>query len=63
MKVKTKLVEAVKKAASGKNGRQKIACRKLFQVAESQDAKLSVLGKICDLEGIRIVRCQLGCFE
>jgi hypothetical protein len=56
---RTCLAEAVKKAASAS---KKIPCRSLFRISKARGAALSELGKLCDRQGIKITRCQLGCF-
>ncbi len=58
-----KLVEAVKNAASEVKGRMVLPCAKAFAVAEELDAKIRDIGRICDDNNIRIVACQLGCFQ
>jgi hypothetical protein len=49
----------VRKAARG----GKISCERLLRLARETNAAPAELGKICDEEGIKIRRCQLGCFD
>ncbi len=41
----------------------KLPCSKAFVIASEVDCPLSVVGKTCNEVGIKIVSCQLGCFE
>ena len=50
---------ALKRKARG--GR--ISCEKAFEVAEELDVPLRKVGKTLDRLEIKIVRCQLGCFN
>ncbi|MDD5656729.1 MAG: hypothetical protein PHF00_05685 [Elusimicrobia bacterium] len=52
-------IAAVKRAAR----RGKVSCARLLKLAEAIGAAPAALGKICDREGIKIVRCRLGCFD
>lgn len=63
MKISKDVIEAVRIAAKDKDGHKEISCKELFKLAEELDAKHRLLGKICDQEHIRIVSCQLGCFQ
>ncbi|MFP4026304.1 MAG: hypothetical protein ACLFWL_00745 [Candidatus Brocadiia bacterium] len=50
--------EAVREAAQ--DGR--IACRNALDIADRLDVEGRLVGKTIDSMGIKIVRCQLGCF-
>ena len=57
------VVEAVKRAAFEQEGRLRLPCKAAFVLAEQQGVKLAEIGRICNENRIKIVRCQLGCFE
>ena len=40
----------------------KLPCEKAFNLAEELEITPKEIGKICNQEGIRIKKCQLGCF-
>jgi LAO/AO transport system kinase len=40
----------------------KLSCEKAYQIASKHDVKLWEIGKVCDVEKIKIRGCQLGCF-
>lgn len=40
----------------------RIPCSVALQIAMEHDVAPEEIGKICDEEGIRIVKCRLGCF-
>lgn len=58
-----RLEEAIKKAAVEKDGRTVLPCAAAFKVAEETAASLSDIGAACNEHHIKIVRCQLGCFQ
>ncbi len=58
MDVATHILEAVKKAAP--DGRLK--CKEAFRLAEELQISIAEVGKAANKLGIKIVRCQLGCF-
>jgi hypothetical protein len=57
------LVSAVKAGAVERDGRVTLRCSDAFQIADSLSATLAAIGQICNENGIRIIQCQLGCFQ
>jgi len=56
-------VEAVLAAAEEReDGRKVLECARAFELSERYSLPLQRIGEICDRHGIKIVRCQLGCF-
>lgn len=53
-----RLIDAVKAAAV--DGR--ISCEKAHELAGESDVPLALVGRALDLLGVKITRCQLGCF-
>jgi len=54
------LEEAILKA-SGPDRR--LPCARAFQVAEEQGVPRARVGEACNRLGVKISRCQLGCFQ
>jgi len=46
-----------------KDGRKMLPCAKAFDLSEKFGIPLKDIGTYCSDNGIRISRCQLGCFE
>jgi hypothetical protein len=63
MDAKGQAVEALKKAAVERDGRLTLPCHAAFVVAEHCGLGLAEIGAICNEERIKIVHCQLGCFQ
>ncbi len=62
MNTMTPLAEAVQNAVVEKDGRVTLACPAAFHIAETLAVDLSAIGAYCNEKGIKIVKCQLGCF-
>lgn len=56
------LKTAVFAAAFEEDGKQKLACPEAFRLAAELEVELLDIARICNREGIRLCRCQLGCF-
>lgn len=48
--------------ASSTDGKQRIDCAKVMEIAEKLSITPIEAGKICNEMGIKIKNCQLGCF-
>ncbi len=57
------LKEVVVEAAVEIDGKKKLPCAKTFKLAEKHSVSLKDIGECCNENGIRITKCQLGCFE
>jgi len=44
------------------DGQMKLTCPTAFKIAEEQGINLLDIAKICNEDGIKICKCQLGCF-
>lgn len=63
MATREELVAAVMAAAREKDGPVALPCAEAFAIAERLAAPLSEIGRVCDEQGVKITRCQLGCFR
>ena len=54
--------ELIKAASVSEDGKTRLACARAFRLAEKHDLSLKQIGEACDQAGIKIVKCQLGCF-
>ncbi len=41
---------------------QKLPCKQAFAIASEVGCTIAEVGKACNETGIKIVKCQLGCF-
>jgi hypothetical protein len=57
-----KLVDAVLERAHEADSRKKLTCAEAFQLAQEFSVQVIEVGRICNKHGIRISKCQLGCF-
>jgi len=56
------VINRIKDAAAEIDGQGKLPCKRAFQLAEELNISLKDIGEICNAKGIKIIRCQLGCF-
>ncbi len=54
-----KLEETIRQALED----NRLACARAFQLAQELQVPVRAVGDTCNRLGIRINRCQLGCFE
>jgi len=59
---KEKLLEILNSKLEIQNGVKKISCEKAHHISKMKNVALSEIGALCNEEGIRIIKCQLGCF-
>lgn len=57
------LKEIVRDAAVEADGKKRLACAKAFEIAQEQGVSLQQIGACCNEEKIKIMSCQLGCFQ
>ena len=57
------LAKIVEEAAIDKDGAKRLSCAIAFELAENYPVTLMEIGDSCNRQGIKIVGCQLGCFE
>jgi hypothetical protein len=57
------LVKIIEEAAVEKDGGKSLTCAIAFELAENCPFTLMEIGEACNRQGIKIVGCQLGCFE
>ena len=57
------LVDIIKQAAVERDGRLVLACAAAFSIAAETGVALSEIGRACNRERIKIIGCQLGCFQ
>ena len=59
-----RLVDAVKGVAvECDGGRLTLSCADAFALAEDLGAELLDVARVCNKHGIKIAKCQLGCFK
>ena len=56
--IESMVIEAVKREAAG--GR--MTCERAHELARELGVPLEDVGRALDLQGIKITKCQLGCF-
>lgn len=54
-----KLEETIRRAVED----NRLPCARAFQVSEELQVPVRSVGDACNQLGIRITRCQLGCFD
>lgn len=57
------LAKIIEEAAIEKDGVRRFTCAMAFEMAENYPVTLMEIGESCNRQGIKIVGCQLGCFE
>lgn len=60
--MKDDITNRIKDAAAEIDGQGKLTCKKAFLLAEELNLSLKDIGDVCNVEDIKIIRCQLGCF-
>jgi hypothetical protein len=63
MKSQEELIQAVLDRSEVKDGRKTLTCAEAFQLAAETGAELIQIGRICNEQGIRLCKCQIGCFS
>ena len=59
---KEELVKAVLEKALEADGKKKLACVRIFELARELGVKPVEIGQICNKNDVKICKCQLGCF-
>jgi len=54
-----RLIETLKAQAGDE---KRLACAEAFKIARDLDVPLAEVGRTCNELGIKMMRCQLGCF-
>jgi len=57
------LAKIIEEAAIDRDGAKRLPCARAFEVAENYPVTLMEIGESCNRLGIKIIGCQLGCFE
>lgn len=60
---KEELINAVLEKATESDGRKKLACAEVFELAQEFETEIIEIGYICNRQNIKICKCQLGCFK
>ena len=59
--------ERISKAVSGATteveGRKTLSCSDALCIASELGVEPQAIGRICDENQVKIIKCQLGCFE
>lgn len=53
----------VTEKASERDGRKVLACAAAFAISREHDISLKAIGESCNRNSVKIVNCQLGCFQ
>jgi hypothetical protein len=57
------LMKLIDEAAVERDGNKKLPCARAFELAERHSVTLREIGESCNRSGIKIIACQLGCFD
>ena len=57
------LTRAVYDAAQRRGNRYELPCAEAFRLAAKWCVEVRDIGRICDQKKIKIIQCQLGCFQ
>lgn len=57
------LAKIIDEATIEKDGVKRLTCAMAFGIAENCPVTLTEIGQACNRLGVKIVQCQLGCFE
>ena len=50
-------------AAVLREGKKKLSCAQAFKLSKEHNISLKEIGETCNQQGIKMMECQLGCFE
>lgn len=56
------LTDAILQQAHELEGKKQLTCAEAFELARRFKAERIEVGRICNQHGVRIRKCQLGCF-
>ena len=57
-----RILEIIDKYCTIKDNKKYISCAIAFEIAKELNVNVSVIGKICNQEKIKLKNCQIGCF-
>ena len=63
MSAQEQLLDAIRKVAGERDGRVTLACADAFKLAAERGCELLDVARVCNANNIKIVECQLGCFQ
>lgn len=63
MKDTDKTMQTLLAAAKDVGGKKVIACKAAFKLAEEMGLTYKAMGELCNQAKVKIVACQLGCFQ
>ncbi|MBN1884745.1 MAG: hypothetical protein JW876_04380 [Candidatus Krumholzibacteriota bacterium] len=55
--------DAVEAAAVERDGKRVLYCARAFEIAAGRGVAVRAIGEACNDRGVKIVGCQLGCFD
>ncbi len=58
-----KLRDIVLAATFEEEGKRKLSCPNAFELTAAHDVELLDIARVCNREGVRLCKCQLGCFK
>jgi hypothetical protein len=50
-------------AALPREGKKILSCAQAVKLSKEHNISLKEIGEVCNQHGIKIIECQLGCFE
>lgn len=56
------VIDNIKAKCITKEGKKYLTCTMAFQIAKELNISVSLIGKICNENQIKIKHCQIGCF-
>jgi len=62
MDKKEQMINAVIELAQESDGKKKLTCAEVFELAREFEAQVTEIGRICNRHDIKVCKCQLGCF-
>jgi len=63
MSKEEEIFAAVLRRVTERDDRNVLRCRDAFEAAEEIGVAVGEVGRVCNLQGIKIAACQLGCFK
>lgn len=57
------VIAAITASAVESDGKTKLSCAKVFEIAEQFAISKQDIGQLCNENEIKITACQLGCFK
>jgi hypothetical protein len=53
----------INSASNMRDGKKVLSCTQAVKLSKEHNISLKEIGETCNQQGIKIIDCQLGCFE